>query len=215
MPELLTCYKPVAPSPNCAALQYVEGVFFAIGVPSTSLLFLLRVRAVYGNSKLVTVFFGITWLAISGTSVLILTGISGGEFRMLHGLHMISHFFSSYSLHRKVYRRTQTQIYHRTYPSYSSKRHLNLHRNLVADVAYFHERQQLAGEDRGVCLGSWVAPCLQSGSQRWPSILLVSVYSTFSPSVNGSLYIAQLSEWVLWRPLLFFLHPFPVHFILS
>lgn len=84
MPELLTCYKPVAPSPNCAALQYVEGVFFAIGVPSTSLLFLLRVRAVYGNSKLVTAFFGIIWLAISGTSVLILTGISGGEFRMLH-----------------------------------------------------------------------------------------------------------------------------------
>ncbi|KIM88413.1 hypothetical protein PILCRDRAFT_3403 [Piloderma croceum F 1598] len=61
---------------NCMALKYVEGVFLEIGVPATSLLFLFRVRAVYNNSRIITAFFGLLWMAISGLSVLILLGVT-------------------------------------------------------------------------------------------------------------------------------------------
>ncbi|KIM88317.1 hypothetical protein PILCRDRAFT_814216 [Piloderma croceum F 1598] len=62
---------------NCAALKYVEGIFFEISVPATSLLFFFRVKAVYNNSKIITLFFGILWLAIAGLSILIMLGITG------------------------------------------------------------------------------------------------------------------------------------------
>jgi hypothetical protein len=64
---------------NCTSLKYVEGIFFAIGGPATSLLFFLRVRAVYNRSRIITTFFGILWLGIAGTSVLIMLGITGSE----------------------------------------------------------------------------------------------------------------------------------------
>jgi len=67
----------VAPIADCAALRYVEGVFFEITLPATSLLFFFRVKAVYNNSRNVTAFFGIIWLAIVGLSVLIMFGIRG------------------------------------------------------------------------------------------------------------------------------------------
>jgi hypothetical protein len=64
---------------NCAALKYIEGIFFELSVPATSLLFFFRVKAVYNNSKIITLFFGILWLAIAGLSILIMLGITGGE----------------------------------------------------------------------------------------------------------------------------------------
>jgi hypothetical protein len=64
---------------NCAHLKYVEGIFFAISGPATSLLFFFRVTAVYNQSRIITVFFGILWLGIAGTSILIMLGISGSE----------------------------------------------------------------------------------------------------------------------------------------
>jgi hypothetical protein len=48
----------VASIDNCKSLKYVQGAFFVIGGPATSLLFFFRVRAVYNHSKIVTVFFG-------------------------------------------------------------------------------------------------------------------------------------------------------------
>lgn len=65
---------------NCAALKYVEGIFFEIAVPATSLLFFFRVKAVYNHSRIVTSFFGSLWLAIAGLSILIMLGITGGEY---------------------------------------------------------------------------------------------------------------------------------------
>jgi len=74
---LSTAIYRIAPIDNCRSLQYVEGIFFEIGVPATSLLFLFRVRAVYNRSRIITAFFGIIWLAIAGLSILIMLGITG------------------------------------------------------------------------------------------------------------------------------------------
>ena len=75
----------VASIANCAALKYIEGIFFEISVPATSLLFLFRVKAVYNHSRIVTAFFGFLWLAIATMSILIMLGITGGE-RIYYGL---------------------------------------------------------------------------------------------------------------------------------
>jgi len=56
-------------------LLFVDNhIFFVIGGPATSLLFFLRVRAVYNRSRIITAFFGILWLGITGTSILITIG---------------------------------------------------------------------------------------------------------------------------------------------
>ena len=70
----------VAPIDNCDALRYVAGVFAEISVPSTSLLFFFRVRAIYGNSRIITAFFGFLWVAIAGLSILIMFGRAGRTF---------------------------------------------------------------------------------------------------------------------------------------
>ena len=64
---------------DCAALRYVEGVFFEITLPATSLLFFFRVKGVYNNSRPITIFFGFLWLAIAGLSILTMFGIRGSE----------------------------------------------------------------------------------------------------------------------------------------
>ncbi|KIM88416.1 hypothetical protein PILCRDRAFT_814316 [Piloderma croceum F 1598] len=61
---------------DCKVLKYVKGSLLVIGVPATSLLFLFRVKAVYNNSKIITAFFGLLWLAITGLNTLILLGKS-------------------------------------------------------------------------------------------------------------------------------------------
>jgi hypothetical protein len=68
------------PISNCKALTYVKGLCLEIGVPATSLLFLFRVMAVYDNSRVITVFFGLLWLAITGLNILILVGVSDGMY---------------------------------------------------------------------------------------------------------------------------------------
>jgi len=67
----------IAPIANCAFLKYIEGIFFEIAVPATSLLFFFRVKAVYNQSRIITAFFGFIWLAIAGLSILIMLGITG------------------------------------------------------------------------------------------------------------------------------------------
>lgn len=69
----------VAKIAHCVPLQYVEGAFFEIGVPATSLLFLFRVKAVYNHSRIITGIFSVLWLAIAGVAILIMLGITGGE----------------------------------------------------------------------------------------------------------------------------------------
>ncbi|KIM88405.1 hypothetical protein PILCRDRAFT_255956 [Piloderma croceum F 1598] len=66
----------IAPIDNCNALKYVEGVFAEIAIPSTSLLFFFRVRAIYNNSRVVTAVFGFIWIALAGLSILVMLGIT-------------------------------------------------------------------------------------------------------------------------------------------
>ena len=61
----------VASVANCQTLEYVIGSFYALGLSSTSLLFLSRVRAVYGNSKIITAIFGSMWVATLGLSIIV------------------------------------------------------------------------------------------------------------------------------------------------
>jgi len=68
-----------APIDNCDALKYVEGIFAEIAIPSTSLLFLFRVKAIYNHLNIITTFFGIMWLSIAGLSILIMLGITRGK----------------------------------------------------------------------------------------------------------------------------------------
>jgi hypothetical protein len=63
---------------DCKALKYFKGSSLEIGVSATSLLFFFRVRAVYNNSRIITAFFGLLWLAITGLNTFILLGISPG-----------------------------------------------------------------------------------------------------------------------------------------
>jgi hypothetical protein len=49
-----------------------------LSLSATSLLFFYRVRAVYGNSIIITGVFGFLWMASSGLSVLIPLSIEGG-----------------------------------------------------------------------------------------------------------------------------------------
>jgi hypothetical protein len=87
---------------NCTSLKYVEQIFFVIGGPATSLLFFLRVRAVYNRSRIITAFFGILWLGITGTSILITIGTTDSESLV------VSHIGTS----RMTSRDVQKVIYH-------------------------------------------------------------------------------------------------------
>jgi hypothetical protein len=72
----------VAPIDSCKAPKLAQIIFFEIGGPATSLLFLIRVKAVYNNSRIVTIFFSFLWLCIVGLtlSTLLTVGISVGEY---------------------------------------------------------------------------------------------------------------------------------------
>lgn len=54
---------------NCQALVDVLATFYMATFPTTSLLFLLRVRAIYAGHKWITAFFVICWLALTGLAI--------------------------------------------------------------------------------------------------------------------------------------------------
>jgi hypothetical protein len=72
---IISLHWIVAPVADCQTLQYIIGSFFALALSSTSLLFFSRVRAVYGNSKIITVFFGLMWVSTVGLSFLTLVSV--------------------------------------------------------------------------------------------------------------------------------------------
>ncbi|KZP03894.1 hypothetical protein FIBSPDRAFT_1055026 [Athelia psychrophila] len=53
---------------HCEAMYLCEGFLGAAVASATAFLFFARVRAVYENSKLVTITFGVFWLALTGAS---------------------------------------------------------------------------------------------------------------------------------------------------
>jgi hypothetical protein len=56
----------VAPFVHCNIPLYVTAGGIILGVSSTSALFFIRVKAVYCNHRIITVFFGLLWLMLSG-----------------------------------------------------------------------------------------------------------------------------------------------------
>jgi len=64
---------------DCQAFLYIIASSFVIAMPATSLLFFYRVRAVWGNSKIITAFFGVLWLGNLGTSVLVPLAVTGAH----------------------------------------------------------------------------------------------------------------------------------------
>ncbi|KAJ6528460.1 hypothetical protein B0H19DRAFT_1194482 [Mycena capillaripes] len=59
------------PVGDCRAFHLGIALLFPIAIPLTSLLFFFRVRAVYCCARTVTIVFGLMWLAVLGTSLII------------------------------------------------------------------------------------------------------------------------------------------------
>ncbi|KAJ6560645.1 hypothetical protein DFH09DRAFT_1483350 [Mycena vulgaris] len=57
------------PLPACNTAFIAFNSFYPITVSSTAFLFFCRVRAIYGGSRVVTVIFGVLWLAVLATSI--------------------------------------------------------------------------------------------------------------------------------------------------
>ena len=50
---------------SCGAIALASDVFYAIGTPTTALLFLIRVSAVHTNNKFAVTFFALSWLSVA------------------------------------------------------------------------------------------------------------------------------------------------------
>jgi hypothetical protein len=79
---LLIFYIPiltVAPIVHCDVARYVTAGAFILEVSSTSALFFLRVRAVYCNKRIITVFFGLLWLILFGLCFIVPLATKAGH----------------------------------------------------------------------------------------------------------------------------------------
>lgn len=80
---------------HCKRFQKGMGWAYTIAVTSTSLLFTIRVRAIYGGSKSITVFFGLLLLFVIGGC---LTTIEGDSVREVGSTgYCVNHKFESYA----------------------------------------------------------------------------------------------------------------------
>ena len=59
---------------HCEALQLFDGITLALSISLTSLLFFLRIRAVYAGHNAVIFFFFFLWLSVAATSLTPLFG---------------------------------------------------------------------------------------------------------------------------------------------
>lgn len=60
---------PVSNVESCQALLHAIATFYVLAILSTTGLFWLRIRAVYSQSRLVQIFFGLFWLVILGCAI--------------------------------------------------------------------------------------------------------------------------------------------------
>ncbi|KAF8180723.1 hypothetical protein K438DRAFT_1768267 [Mycena galopus ATCC 62051] len=67
----LRCLHAAYPAERCRAFHLALGVLYPVAIPSTSLLFFVRVRAIYGCTRAVTIVFGLMWTAVLGMSILV------------------------------------------------------------------------------------------------------------------------------------------------
>jgi hypothetical protein len=66
--------RPAYPLPACNTAYVVFTAFFPIGTSASALLWLFRLRAIYGNDRTVTFIFGFLWLTVVGGSLTIPIG---------------------------------------------------------------------------------------------------------------------------------------------
>ncbi|KAJ7120368.1 hypothetical protein C8R44DRAFT_545991, partial [Mycena epipterygia] len=66
---ILYYYLPAYPLKDCSAAYVAFNSFYTVSLSATAFLFWFRVRAIYGGGRLITVIFGILWLAVVATSI--------------------------------------------------------------------------------------------------------------------------------------------------
>ncbi|PPQ94179.1 hypothetical protein CVT25_003816 [Psilocybe cyanescens] len=71
-----TIYQ-TAPVGRCARFEMALNVFNTIAIPITSILFFIRVRAIYEGNKFVSAFFALMWLAVLAGSFSTTQGVTG------------------------------------------------------------------------------------------------------------------------------------------
>lgn len=74
-PEL--CIRSAYPVGGCRTLETTLDCLYPIVVSSTSLLFFYRVRAIYAGDKIVTVVFGLLWIAELAACISVPIGTRG------------------------------------------------------------------------------------------------------------------------------------------
>ncbi|KAJ7773960.1 hypothetical protein B0H16DRAFT_115264 [Mycena metata] len=67
------------PLTACNAAFIAFNSFYPITVSSSAFLFFFRVRAIYNNSRVVTIIFGVLWLAVLATSITVPVSGRGGS----------------------------------------------------------------------------------------------------------------------------------------
>ncbi|TFK38669.1 hypothetical protein BDQ12DRAFT_650965 [Crucibulum laeve] len=77
---ILTCFIfQVGHVEHCQALQYALGVCNILSTGTSSMLFLMRIQAVFHGSKTVRMIFFILWLSVTGAAISVPIGISGAH----------------------------------------------------------------------------------------------------------------------------------------
>ncbi|KAF8574945.1 hypothetical protein K439DRAFT_799707 [Ramaria rubella] len=76
---LSTTLFHVAPISSCHDLPIIIGWCWAVAIPSTSLLFLFRIRAVFDGQRSVVCLFRILWLATLGGAITVPFALTGGH----------------------------------------------------------------------------------------------------------------------------------------
>ncbi|KAH9476095.1 hypothetical protein JR316_0011665 [Psilocybe cubensis] len=71
-----TIYQ-TAPVGNCARFEMALNAFNTLAIPITSILFFIRVRAIYENERYISIFFSIMWLAVFAGSLSTTFGVTG------------------------------------------------------------------------------------------------------------------------------------------
>ncbi|KAJ7284421.1 hypothetical protein C8J57DRAFT_1216857 [Mycena rebaudengoi] len=62
------------PVGRCLTADITINSFYTVGLSATCLLFFFRVRAIYSNSRSITIIFGLLWLAVLGASITVPIG---------------------------------------------------------------------------------------------------------------------------------------------
>ncbi|TFK38667.1 hypothetical protein BDQ12DRAFT_630449 [Crucibulum laeve] len=64
---------------NCQALEIALGICYILSTSTTSLLFLMRIQAIYHRNQAVRIMFIFLWVAVTAAAVVVPVGISGAH----------------------------------------------------------------------------------------------------------------------------------------